>query len=520
MENEKNHETQLEHKKIAISGMICESCEKIIEKSIGKVKGVKHVKVNYIEATAKITFDPHKTSLNEVGKAIKEAGYSSDIEDDQKGNKNNNIKFAAIGLIALALLIIAYFTVSSTLGTMNLSIPQLDTNAGIAILFIVGLLTGFHCIGMCGSFVLSYTAKAKQDNPEKLNLELHGQYAIGKIISYSIIGGIFGLIGSVFVFSPTLRAGIAIVAGIFLIIYSLKMLNAHPIFRKFGIPQGIFNKLRVGPLKKNSNPLLIGLANGLFIACGPLQAMYILAMATGSFIGGATMLLAFAIGTLIPMLGFGVFASFISRGIQNNIVHISAIIVLIMGILMVNNGLALSGNSINLTSFGNVFATGTPNNQTQTLTTNGSTTGTSTGPGYQIIHMDVLNTGYSPNSFVLKTGVPVKWIINGKEITGCNGGIIVPAYGLDFKIKPGIQTIEFTPTKAGVIQWSCWMGMIQANFVVRDDVNIDANGNITTTPQIQAQAQQQAQSTPKSGGGCGCGMMSTGTQTSTAQSCH
>ena len=80
--------------------------------------------------------------------------------------------------------------------------------------------------------------------------------------------------------------------------------------------------------------------------------------------------------------------------------------------------------------------------------------------------MDVITSGYSPNHFVLSRGIPVKWIINGKQVTSCNHRIIVPSLNLEFDVKKGLQTIEFTPTKAGVIPWSCWMGMLHGDFEV------------------------------------------------------
>jgi plastocyanin domain-containing protein len=61
----------------------------------------------------------------------------------------------------------------------------------------------------------------------------------------------------------------------------------------------------------------------------------------------------------------------------------------------------------------------------------------------------------------------VKWVIDGKEITECNKAIQVPQLDLSFNIQPGLQTIEFTPTTAGVIPWSCWMGMIDGSFIVQ-----------------------------------------------------
>jgi len=119
--------------------------------------------------------------------------------------------------------------------------------------------------------------------------------------------------------------------------------------------------------------------------------------------------------------------------------------------------------------------------------------------GYQVIRMNVSAYGWSPDRFVLKRGVPVKWVIDGQQLTGCNKAIKVPSLGLSFDIKPGLQTIEFTPAQAGNIQWSCWMGMIRGVFVVKDDINVN--------DKAQVQAELSSVQLPSGGGGCGCGMM-------------
>jgi plastocyanin domain-containing protein len=72
--------------------------------------------------------------------------------------------------------------------------------------------------------------------------------------------------------------------------------------------------------------------------------------------------------------------------------------------------------------------------------------------------------------------------------------MIVRDYGLDFPIKQGEQTIEFTPSKEGVVRWSCWMGMIPGSFVVVNDVN-----NQTEKTALETAAPRQVK------GGCGCG---------------
>lgn len=117
--------------------------------------------------------------------------------------------------------------------------------------------------------------------------------------------------------------------------------------------------------------------------------------------------------------------------------------------------------------------------------------------------MDVLASGWSPNKFVLKKGVPVKWIINGKEITGCNNAIQVPKLNLKFDIKKGEQVIEFTPDEEGVIPFSCWMGMLRGSFIVKE--SIDLNNQEVVQKELNAVNVPKGGSCGAGGGGCGCG---------------
>ena len=126
--------------------------------------------------------------------------------------------------------------------------------------------------------------------------------------------------------------------------------------------------------------------------------------------------------------------------------------------------------------------------------------------------MEVNRYGWKPDKFVLKKGVPVRWVIDGKEINGCNNAIQVPKLGLNFDIKRGEQIIEFTPTKEGTIPWSCWMGMIPGTFIVKD--NIDINN--------PAEVQKELDNVPKTkAGSCGgsCGGSTCGAKTGGACGC-
>jgi len=117
--------------------------------------------------------------------------------------------------------------------------------------------------------------------------------------------------------------------------------------------------------------------------------------------------------------------------------------------------------------------------------------------------MDVIASGWSPDRFILKKGVPVRWIINGRELTGCNNEIQVPKLGLSFKIKQEEQTIEFTPNEEGTISWSCWMGMIRGIFIVKKDLNFDSPEDIKKELSYIPATEQGDSCTV--GGSCGCG---------------
>jgi plastocyanin domain-containing protein len=102
----------------------------------------------------------------------------------------------------------------------------------------------------------------------------------------------------------------------------------------------------------------------------------------------------------------------------------------------------------------------------------------------------------------------VKWIIDAQQLTGCNNAIKVPSLGLEFSLKPGLQTIEFTPTKAGNIPWSCWMGMIRGSFIVKDGVDTTSQKDIQKVlEETPATTTGKGSKMGRAGGGCGCGMM-------------
>ncbi len=495
-----------------ITGMHCNSCANLIEESLKELDGVKSVSASYSKGKAEVEFDSDKVSEQKIKAVIEKHGYSCDCEgvgendvcavekQDRDKSIGDKIGFGVMIVAIVVLAVVAYIYLSK----FDLAIPSIGQNASLFLLFGIGILTGFHCVSMCGGFVVSYTAKNAING--KKGFGQHLVYGGSKLLSYTIIGGIFGLIGGIFAFSVGLRGAVAIFAGVFMIFYSLGMMGIG-FFKRFQFNPKFLTKAAASASKgargQYGAPLVTGLLNGLFIACGPLQAMYIYAAGTGSFISGAASLFAFGLGTLPIMLGFGSLATVISHRTTKRILKISAVIVLILGLVMLNRGLAVLGSPLSFDAIKSSLSGGNniPSNSVSAVI----------GGGVQEISMNVDSSGYSPSSFVLKEGVLVKWNVNVKQLTGCNQELVMSAYGIDKQLKQGLNSIEFTPNKEGTISFTCGMGMLHGSFVVTADgtASQEQLKTVATGDTVASSSSGSGSgscSMGSGGGSCGCGM--------------
>lgn len=430
--------------KLLVSGMSCAHCELTIEEALHKLQGVNKCKASFGKGQVFITFDDSITSLKEIKFAIDNAGYKcmeeKEVPQSDKGQ----------GLYILIILLGGYIILKH-FGVLNIFnfFPKIQNNAGYGMLFIIGLLTSIHCIAMCGGINLAQSVNSsdKVSSPFIPNI----LYNLGRVISYTIIGGIVGGIGAAVNPGGGFRGIVAVFAGVFMIIMGINMLNIFPWLRRFNIRMPKFIGKKISKEKGSSkSSLYIGLLNGL-MPCGPLQSMQLYALSTGSFITGAFSMFLFSLGTVPLMFILGTLSSKINKKFTEKMMSVCAVLVVVLGIGMLNNGLALSG--IAMPS----IAGSTSSLNETTVTRNLQTVTTE------------LDFGRYP-ALSVKNNVPVKWTIiaEKKVINGCNNEIIIPEYGIQVKLKEGKNVIEFTPTKTGTFTYSCWMGMIRSSITVTD----------------------------------------------------
>jgi copper chaperone CopZ/cytochrome c biogenesis protein CcdA len=212
-------------------GMHCHGCEHIIEYSVHRLPGVQSVKADYPTEIVEVVFDPAVTRLEDICVAVTQKGYQCVLPSDfgPKPSRLKKLAGLALGLLGIALIILIDTELISESGA-----PDISQHMSYGLIFLLGVLTGFHCIGMCGGFVLTYTADAARSG--KRSYLSHLSYGAGKTLSYTVIGATLGLLDAVVTFTPLLRGVAGVIAGVFLIIFGLNMLGTAVLRRWLPIP--------------------------------------------------------------------------------------------------------------------------------------------------------------------------------------------------------------------------------------------------------------------------------------------
>lgn len=439
-------QSSIKTENLKISGMTCISCENKIKKKLKRTDGILAVEVSYTTSTCRITYDEKKITREEIFRIIEELDYQAVCD-----GPDSKDSFSLFKIVEAAVVLFAAYLVLRQTGLLDIFyfFPQAEAGMGYGMLFLTGLFTSIHCVAMCGGINLSQTLSRGNDDDGKTDLKPGILYNAGRVISYTVIGGLAGVLGSVISFSGGMKGIVQLLAGIFMVIMGLNMLNVFPWLRRFNprMPKIFADKIQAK--KRGNGPFYIGLLNGL-MPCGPLQAMQLYALSTGDPLKGAFSMFLFSIGTVPLMFLFGLISSVLSRKFTNKVMTAGAVLVVILGISMFSSGMALSGLSANPSG-------GTVQSQA------------SAGGDVQLIETTLSARRYEP--ITVTAGIPVRWVIKAEpgSINGCNNRIFIPEYGIEKKLEYGDNVIEFVPEETGRFTYSCWMGMIRSTITVVEE---------------------------------------------------
>ncbi|TRZ75994.1 MAG: sulfite exporter TauE/SafE family protein [Chitinophagaceae bacterium] len=213
------------------------------------------------------------------------------------------------------------------------------TSAIIQIGFFMGLLGSVHCVGMCGPLVMGLPLAHKQGVRKGFALVL---YHFGKMMSYTLLGIGFGLLGSQFPIYK-LQENLSVVMGIIMLLYVLyvfvlmpkQMLNLNFLYQPIV-------RLLSGLLKQENVSvfLIIGFLNGL-LPCGMVYLALTSALATQHVWQGGLLMLFFGLGTAPALLLVSLGGQMVRPVFRNKLQSWLPFFIVTMGLVLILRGMNL-----------------------------------------------------------------------------------------------------------------------------------------------------------------------------------
>ena len=273
-------------------------------------------------------------------------------------------------------------------------------------------------------------------------------FNIGRIISYGLLGLVLGFVGQKLQLSPAINSALLIIISILMTLLALQMLGVESLsWFRLSLPKSLTRKIAGGSSQPNKiMPFVFGFLTFL-LPCGFTLMVEGLAILSGNPVRSAIMMIAFALGTALPLMIIGLSSAKFLQGNEaraDRFLKIAGVLVLFFVFYNLNVQFRLidwdkwNGGVVSKTE--NI-----ENSQVQVLKTTYT-----------------LSSDIQPNTFTVKKGQPVSFQVDVQDNgQGCMSTIMIRGlYNQPIYLEKGKTVImDFTPTEAGDYQITCAMGV-------------------------------------------------------------
>lgn len=292
-----------------------------------------------------------------------------------------------------------------------------------AALFLSGLAAGLvagtaSCTAVQGGLLVGLTSGGCCPQCERSATDpwLVAQFLTGRLVSHVLAGALLGLVGSAVQLPPAARAVLLVAAGITMIVFAVRLLRR----REACAPHARGLDLKAP---------LMGAAT-ILIPCGVTIGTEMVAISTGSPLGGAAIMAGFVVGTApaFALLGY-----VLRRISQTRLAVVAGVVALVAGLWTAGSGLSLGG------------WLPTPTAPAAAAST-----------GHRTIIVWATRDGYRPGIVTAPSGVPVELDFRVAE-SGCTGTVTIDGRDVTLPAK-----VRLAPQRPGSLRYVCAMGMYSA----------------------------------------------------------
>lgn len=227
-------------------------------------------------------------------------------------------------------------------------------DSGFLAVFLIGLLGGVHCAGMCGGIVSALSLQLPDAAGSRAPAwSIHIAYNLGRVASYTIAGALIGALGSLGLLLDNwlpVQLGLYVAANLMMVALGLYLTGLTQTLA-FTERAGQWLWRRVQPATKRFLPvrgaaqaLPLGMLWG-WLPCGLVYSVLTMTLVSGSAARGAATMLAFGLGTLPNLMLAGLLLARFRNVVQGRAVRLaSGLIVLGFGVWGLANAAALGGS--------------------------------------------------------------------------------------------------------------------------------------------------------------------------------
>jgi sulfite exporter TauE/SafE/copper chaperone CopZ len=283
---------------LLVEGMHCAACELFLEKQLSKATGVQKVEAKLAQSKVAITSNA-PVVLEELNRLVADGGYNI----VHQTNLKSSINWHELGLaLLITLAIVGLFMILQSLGITDLIG---DGEVTLPLVFLIGIVASLStCMAVVGGLVLSLSSGyAKQGRTKSL-----WAFHLSRLISFFVLGGVIGMIGSAFVLTPGTTFGLNIILFAVMLIMGINLLDIFPWARRWQLKMPKVISKKVFELEGKTGfatSILLGAAT-FILPCGFTQSMQVYSLTGGTFLNGALTMFVFALGTLpaLAMISF------------------------------------------------------------------------------------------------------------------------------------------------------------------------------------------------------------------------
>ena len=338
-----------------VGGMHCVNCAALVERKLAALPQVISVNVDRRAGRAVIGYRG-ELDMAALQGAVADDGYTLTLPDplgrprDAAAVRHTPRAYAEIA--ATFAILIGVVVILRQFALLPRGVSVSDTMT-LGLAFVVGLVASVSsCIAVTGGLLVAIAAKYNAAHAHLTDLERlkpHIYFNAGRIVSYTLLGGAVGALGS----------ALMLVAGS----------DRHP------DAAGECCDDRARAADAGARPLACRSASGhaevgdgpcscrclatgegtafllggltFFLPCGFTQALQLYVLAKGDALTGAMTMLAFALGTLPALLSLSALSSFAKGAVRTHLLRFAGAAVILLGVLNVQYGLVLTGSDMN-----------------------------------------------------------------------------------------------------------------------------------------------------------------------------